>query len=57
MSSIRPGVPGDSTATALTTTLGTTARAIPVSPSILLYQDKAKRSAFLKEWELTLAGR
>jgi iron(III) transport system substrate-binding protein len=57
MFSIRPGINGDSTATALSNALGTTARPIPVSPSILLYQDKAKRSAFLREWEQALGGR
>jgi iron(III) transport system substrate-binding protein len=57
MFAIRPGVMGDSTAAALSTTLGTTARPLPVSPSILLYLDKAKRTAFLKDWEQALAGR
>jgi iron(III) transport system substrate-binding protein len=57
MFSIRPGVQGISTAAALSTELGAAARPIPVSPAILLYLDRSKRGAFLKEWEQTLAAR
>jgi iron(III) transport system substrate-binding protein len=47
---IRPEATGDATAAALARSLGASLRPIPVSPSLLVYLDRAKRAEFLRRW-------
>ncbi|MFL5263847.1 MAG: ABC transporter substrate-binding protein [Anaeromyxobacteraceae bacterium] len=54
---IRRDVEGEATAAALTRSLGRSLRPIPVSPSLLLYLDHAKRADFLRRWEAAVAPR
>jgi iron(III) transport system substrate-binding protein len=54
LGSIRTDVTGEGTAAALSAELGTTLKPIPVSPSLLVYLDQAKRLEFLNKWQQAL---
>jgi iron(III) transport system substrate-binding protein len=51
---IRGDVQGEHTAAALTRSLGSSLKPIPVGPPLLEYLDQARRLEFLKEWQQAL---
>lgn len=55
--SIRADVEGETSAAALSRTLGARLKPIHVGPSLLVYLDAAKRVDFLRRWKSAFAGR
>jgi iron(III) transport system substrate-binding protein len=54
LGSLRSDVQGEGTAAALTAELGAALKPIPVSPTLLVYLDQAKRLEFLNGWQRAL---
>jgi iron(III) transport system substrate-binding protein len=54
LGSIRNDVTGEGTSASLTASLGSVLKPIPVSPSLLVYLDQAKRLEFLNKWQQAL---
>lgn len=56
LGSIRADVSGEMTAAALSKTLGTALKPIPVGPELLSALDQTKRLDFIKQWQAALKG-